>query len=66
MENNGAAKDREIYEYIRKKFNISYSDFLSLLMALEINGVILVSTISDNLRAVNLVKNNINYTYIKP
>ncbi|MEM1611720.1 MAG: hypothetical protein QXQ57_08775 [Sulfolobales archaeon] len=54
MERGGAMKDRELYEHLRKTFDISYKDFLSLLLYLEINGYVTVETISEDVRAVNL------------
>ncbi|MDT7896132.1 MAG: hypothetical protein RQ855_08020 [Desulfurococcales archaeon] len=54
MERGGAMKDRELYEQLRKTFDISYKEFLSLLLFLEINGYITVETISEDARAVNL------------
>jgi hypothetical protein len=54
MERGGAMKDRELYEQLRKTFDISYKEFLSLLLFLEINGYITVETISEDVRAVNL------------
>jgi len=36
------ATDKELYELLSKEFNISYNQLLSLLMQLEIEGVITV------------------------
>ncbi len=54
MERGGAMKDRELYEHIRKTYDISFKEFLSLLLYLEINGFVNVESIGDDTRAVNL------------
>lgn len=36
------ATDKELYELLSKEFNISYNQLLSLLMQLEIEGVVTV------------------------
>lgn len=54
LERGGAMKDKEIYEGLRKLHDISYGEFLRLLMILEINGYVHVETIGEDARAVNL------------
>ncbi|MEM4788244.1 MAG: hypothetical protein QXV06_00415 [Ignisphaera sp.] len=36
------ATDKELYELLSKEFNISYNQLLSLLMQLEIEGIVTV------------------------
>lgn len=54
MERGGAIKDRELYEHLRKAYDLSYREFISILMFLEINGYIHVESIGDDLRAINI------------
>ncbi len=54
VERGGAMKDRELYEQLRKTTDISYREFISLLLYLEINGFVNVESIGDDVRAVNL------------
>jgi len=36
----GSATDRDLYEMLRKEFDISYSQLLNMLMSMEIEGFI--------------------------
>ncbi|HWQ17659.1 MAG TPA: hypothetical protein VNL13_07520 [Sulfolobales archaeon] len=54
LERGGAMKDRELYEHLRKSYDMSYKEFISLLLYLEINGFINVESIGDDTKAVNL------------
>jgi len=54
IERGGAMRDRELYEQLRKFYDMSFKDFLSLLLSLEINGYVIVETISEDIRAVNI------------
>jgi|DewCreStandDraft_3_1066083.scaffolds.fasta_scaffold00071_14 hypothetical protein len=54
IERGGAIKDRELYEHLRKLYDLSYREFISLLIFLEINGYIHVESIGDDLRAINI------------
>ncbi len=51
----GIVKDREIYEAVREKIPVSYTDFLKALMDLEIRGLIRVQLLTEDLRTVELV-----------
>jgi hypothetical protein len=54
LERGGAMKDRELYEHLRKSYDMSYKEFISLLLYLEINGFINVESIGEDTKAVNL------------
>lgn len=55
-ENGGIIKDGELFELLRKEYNISLSEFMRYLMVLEIRGYINVSSASENVRIVHLTK----------
>ncbi len=48
IKEKGKATSREIYEVIRKAHDISYQQFLSILMQLEIEGFIEIHHVKDN------------------
>ncbi len=50
----GIAKDRDIYEILRKDYDISYTSFLKTLLALELRGLITVRQQKENVRIVEL------------
>ncbi len=52
----GTAKDVDLYNTLRDKFDISFSEFLHALMVLEIHGIVYVSVVRENLRNVELLK----------
>ena len=52
----GTARDEEIYEALKKMFDMSYSEFQRKLMVLEIKGYISVSTRKDGGKIINLLK----------
>ncbi|RLE59242.1 MAG: hypothetical protein DRJ35_06175 [Thermoprotei archaeon] len=59
----GTAKDKELYENVKKLLehsngDISFSEFNKLLMILEVRGFIKVDHIKKNLRMVYLIKNS--------
>lgn len=54
IERGGAMKDRELYEQLKKTYDMSYKEFISLLLYLEINGFVNVESIDEDTRAVNL------------
>jgi len=54
LERGGAMKDRELYEHLRKSYDMSYKEFVSLLLYLEINGFVNVESIGEDTKAVNL------------
>lgn len=59
----GSAKDKELYENVKKLLehsngDISFSEFNKLLMILEVRGFIKVDHIKKNLRMVYLIKNS--------
>lgn len=56
MDNGGTVKDRELYEVLRKKYEISYPDFLRYLMMLEIRGYVTVSSTKEDVRVVSLTR----------
>jgi len=50
----GSATDREIYEFIRKSFDVSKNQFQHILMSLEIEGFITVRPLKEDTRIVVL------------
>jgi hypothetical protein len=66
VKRGGAMKDRELYEHLRKTYDISYKEFLSLLLFLEINGYITVETISEDARAVNIYYKKMGEKQLNP
>lgn len=58
----GSAKDKELYENVKKLLeysdgDISLNEFNKLLMTLEVRGFIKVDHIKKNLRIIYLVRN---------
>ena len=59
----GSAKDRELYENVKKLVeyrngDLSFKEFNKILMLLEVRGFIRVDSIKKNLRMVYLTKNS--------
>jgi len=54
--NGGTVKDRELYEILRKRYEISYPDFLRYIMMLEIRGYVTVSSTKEDVRVISLTK----------
>ncbi len=50
----GTVKDKDLYDVLRKRYEITYSDFLKYLMILEIRGFITVSTAREDVKIVSL------------
>lgn len=56
-ESGRAIRDRDLYEIIKREIpDLSFKEFLKYLLILEFNGCINVSLISENLRAIDMVK----------
>jgi len=55
-ENGGIIRDSELFEALRKDFDISLSDLMRYLMILEMRGYINVSSASENVRIIHLTK----------
>jgi hypothetical protein len=56
-EAGGAMRDKDLFEILRRDIpDLSMKEFNRYLLILEFNGCIDVSTIGENLRAVNLIK----------
>lgn len=53
-ENTGIMKDTDLYEALRREFDISYREMMRYLMMLEIRGYIHVSSSRENLRVISL------------
>ncbi|MCX8185723.1 MAG: hypothetical protein N3G48_01255 [Sulfolobales archaeon] len=53
--NGGTIKDRDLYDIIRKRYEITYSDFLRFIMILEVRGFIIVSTAREDIRIISLL-----------
>lgn len=50
----GISRDQDIYEALRKEYDISYTRFLKLLLALELHGLIIVRQQREGVRIVEL------------
>ncbi|MEM0361523.1 MAG: hypothetical protein QXY36_00235 [Sulfolobales archaeon] len=50
----GTIKDKDLYDVLRKRYEITYSDFLKYLMILEIRGFIVVSTAREDIKIISL------------
>jgi len=55
-ENGGIMKDNQLFELLRREFDISYSDMMKYLMLLEIRGFVTVSSARENVRIVSLTR----------
>ncbi len=53
-ENSCIMRDSELFEIIRREFDLSYSDLIRYLMLLEIRGFIHVSSARENVRIISL------------
>jgi len=49
-------KDKDLFEVLKKKYDITYSEFLRYLMILEVRGFITVSMPKEDVRVISLVK----------
>ncbi len=54
--NGGTMKDRDLYEILRRKYDISYSEFIKYLMILEVRGFLTVAMPKDDVRVVSIIK----------
>jgi len=54
QERGGILTDRELLEALRREYDISYSEFVSALMKLEVEGYIHVSPQKEDTRVVRL------------
>ena len=52
----GAIKDAELFEILRRDYNITFQDLIRYLMILEIRGFISVSASRENIRVVSLTR----------
>ena len=52
----GIAKDRELYEIMRSRFNMSKKDYDRMLMILELRGYIHVEVLRKDERVVRALK----------
>jgi len=55
-ENGGIIKDGELFELLRREYDISISDLMKYLMILEMRGYISVSSASENVRIIHLTR----------
>jgi len=55
-ENGGIIKDSELFELLRREYDISISDLMKYLMMLEMRGYISVSSASENVRIIHLTR----------
>jgi len=54
---NGRARDVDLYNLLREKYDISYAEFMKMLLTLEVRGVVAVSLMKEGLRLVSLNEN---------
>ena len=50
----GLVKDKDLYEAIRRAYDISFSQFLKTLLTLEIQGLVIVRQLKENVRIIEL------------
>ena len=50
----GIARDQDVYEALRREYDISYTRFLKLLLTLELRGLIIVRQQREGVRIVEL------------
>ncbi|HDN75678.1 MAG TPA: hypothetical protein ENG05_00950 [Acidilobales archaeon] len=55
-ENGGIIRDNELFEILRREYDISLSDLMKYLMLLEMRGYISVSSSSENVRIIHLTR----------
>lgn len=53
--NGGTMKDRDLYEILRRKYDISYSEFIKYLMVLEVRGFLTVAMPKEDTRVISVV-----------
>lgn len=57
---NGVSTDKELYDAVTKIIDISYSEFLKTLLKLELYGLIRVTSIKEDMLAIELVKERVD------
>ena len=55
MIKKGSLTDRELYEALTSIYDLSYPEFLKILMKMELNGAVKVSTAKDGLLIIELL-----------
>ena len=56
QERGGLISDRELLELLRREYDVSYTEFVSALMKLEVEGFIHVIPQKEDVRVVKLRK----------
>ena len=56
VENSGTIKDSELFEILRREFDLSFSDLIKYLMILELRGYVSVSASKENVRVISLTR----------
>jgi len=56
--NGDTMKDKDLFEVLKKKYDITYSEFLRYLMILEVRGFITVSMPKEDVRVISLVRHS--------
>jgi hypothetical protein len=49
-------KDKDLFEVLKKKYDLTYSEFLRYLMVLEVRGFITVSMPKEDVRVISLIR----------
>ncbi len=53
-ENSGIMRDIDLFEALRREFDLSYNELMKYIMILEIRGYVHVSSSRENLRVITL------------
>jgi hypothetical protein len=54
--NGDTMKDKDLFEVLKKKYDLTYSEFLRYLMILEVRGFVTVSMPKEDVRVISLVR----------
>jgi hypothetical protein len=54
--NGDTMKDKDLFEVLKKKYDLTYSEFLRYLMVLEVRGFVTVSMPKEDVRVISLVR----------
>jgi len=54
--NGDTMKDKDLFEVLKKKYDITYSEFLRYLMVLEVRGFVTVSMPKEDVRVISLIR----------
>jgi len=52
----GTIKDADLFELLRRDYNITFQDFIKFLMVLEIRGFVSVTASRENIRVISVTR----------